>query len=163
MVAAKYQLKLDVDETIVLGEELVADPPVKHTIAGDNGTLDTSSGIPVTKVWSDTVQLTAGTVTLDLTALVRPNLANIDFTGLKVQLVKIKADTANTAVIIVKPAVSNGYFLLGDTDAQWTGAALDQLLQQTNDTLPDVAGGAKDITITSSDADAKFDIILAAG
>ena len=163
MVQAKYQTKLDMEETISLGEEQVTDPVVRHTIANDSGTLDSTTGVPVTKIWSDEAQLSGGTLTLDLTALARPRLADVDFTGLKVQIMKIVAHTANTAVIIVKPAASNGYFLFGDTDAQWTGGALDEVLQKTNDSLPDVGASAKDITITSSDADAKFHIELAAG
>ncbi len=163
MTVANYQLKLNIDETITLGEDLVSNPPVLHTISGDTGSLDGNSAVPVTTPFSDQVQLSGGTVTLDLAALVRANLANSNFTGLKVQVWKIKAATGNTAVIIVKPAASNGYHFLGDADGQATLAADDQLMGQFNDSLPDVGGSAKDLTITSSDADAIFEIILAAG
>ena len=163
MPSAKYDFKLDLAETISLGEEQVTDPPVLHTIANASGTLDANSGVPVTLPWSDEAQLSGGTLTLDLAALARLRLADINFTGLKVQLVKIVAHADNTAVIIVKPAASNGYFLFGDADGQWTGAA--GAITQTfgNESLPDVGASAKDITITSSDVDAKFHILLAAG
>ena len=71
--------------------------------------------------------------------------------------------SANTDPITVKPAAANGYNLFGDASGQVTLGPGDVLAVKYNDTLPDVAAGAKDITITSADAVAKYKIILGAG
>jgi len=119
--------------------------------------------VPATKAWSDQRSLSSGTDSLDLTALVHTNLNNVDFTGLKVQLLKLKAAAANTAAIVFADASSNGYSLFGDASGQITLPAKAQALFYFGDTLADVSSTVKALTITSTDLDATYDILIVAG
>ena len=161
-VSAAYALALKVAETLGLALDHATDVDAEHDFA-ISGTLNGTSTPPATKAFSDEGQLSGGTKTIDLTALVGALAASVDFTGLKVQLVKIRADSANTSTITVKDGATNGYNLFGDASGQITLGAKDAALLFFNDSLPDVAAGAKDIDITSSDVDAKYDIIIVAG
>lgn len=162
-VSAKYNLKLHVDEVLALGLDNVANPTAVHETTDESGTLNAGSTPPATKAWSDERQLAGGTDTFDLTALANGNLANVDFTGLKVQLVKIVADPTNTDDIVVADGASNGYHLFGDASGQITLGPGGAALLFFQDSLPDVSGTAKNVTVTSADADAIYDIILVAG
>ncbi len=162
-VSAKYNLLLEVNETLTLSEDQSTDPTLLHTIAGGSGTLNATSTVPATKPWSDDVQLSGGAVTLDLTALARPVLANVDFTGLKVQLFKAKADATNTSAVKIDVGATNGYNIFGAATSEVDLFPGDQCLFQFTDQLPDVGSGAKDIDLSSSDVDAKIIFELVAG
>lgn len=165
-VTVNFIQELKAEESISLGLDLVSNPTVTHQI-GDNGrtsgTLTASTVVPATKAWSDTRTLSAGADALDLTALVFGNLANVTFSGLKVQNIKIKAAATNTSPIVVKPAASNGYNLFGDADGQVTLGAGAEVQVYNPDTLADVGGSAKAVDVTSADVDAIYSIILVAG
>lgn len=161
-IEAKYDLKLSVEEVLALGVDLAGDPTATHQITGTSGTLTGSTTVPATTVWGDKRQLAAGTDTIDLTALVEGNLPNKDLTGLKLQLIKLKATSTNTAVLTVKPAATNGYEF-GATNDEITLHPGGAVLLFVPDLAPDVAAGAKDITVTSSDADAEYEILIVAG
>ena len=162
-VTAIYELKLDVGETMALGLDNVSDLQHKHQISGGSGKLDANSTVPATKAWSDNRQLAAGSDSIDLNALPFGNLPNVDLTGVKVQLVKIKADAANTAAIKFKVGAANGYNIFGSATGEKSLPKGAQSIEFWNDQLPDVGAAAKNIDITSSDADAKYDIELVAG
>lgn len=161
-VTANYDLKLDIFDTPAAGQDHAADQTFQHRILS-SGTLDADSSAPATKAFADQRTLSGGADAIDLAALTGPLSSTVDFTELKVQLVKIKAAAANTAAIVVKPAAANGYHLFGDADGQVTLAAGCEVLMRRNDDLPDVGPTAKDLAITSSDADAVWDIELVAG
>lgn len=164
-VSAEYLMHVRGIEDVTVSFDL--DPQTitpSHDIGGDV-ILALGSGTtpPVTKVWGKQLQLSGGTLTFDLKALASPLDANVDFDTLKVNLYKFKAADANTAVIIIKPAVSNGYHIFGDADGQHTIGAGDEIAGLLKESSPDVGAGAKDITVTSTDQDAIFDVVLCAG
>lgn len=162
-VRARFNLVLVAEETIELSEDLNEDPTVIHQISGGFGTFSATSATPVTKAWSDTRSLAAGTNSIDLTALVNAARNDIDFTVLKVQAVKIVAATNNTANVLFSPAGSNGYNLFGSSDGKISLAAGCQALFIFPEGLADVSATVKAITVTSSDVDAAYSILLVAG
>ncbi len=165
-VSAVYKFQVDATETLALSEDLAADVPMLFQINGAGvatPTLTATTSPPVTKAWGDDVTLSGGAVTLDLAALVRAVLPNVDFTGLKVQLIHIKAAAANTAALKFDVGASNGYGIFGSATSEISLDADDEAAFFFNDKLPDVAAGAKDIDVSSSDVDAKFKIVLVAG
>ena len=161
-VKVEYNLRAQAVETLALNIDS-PNPNVTHEISGDSGTLDANSTVPATKAWKDDRQLSSGTDTFDLTALSRGNLNDEDFTGLKVQIIKIKAKSTNTAVTTFKAGTTNGYNLFGNADGEITLDAGAVALFQMNDKLADVGASAKNIDISSTDVDAQYEILLVAG
>lgn len=163
-VTATYDFKLSVSDTIALGLDLVSDQTFTHAIDEDSGVLTGSTTPAVSKVWSDQVQLSGGALSLDLTNLSRGSvLSALDMTGLKVQLIKIKATSTNTDTVTVVDGATNGYNIFGSSSGSITLASGDVAMFFFDESLPDVASGAKTIDISSSDTDALVDIILVAG
>ncbi len=66
-------------------------------------------------------------------------------------------------VEIDKVGAANPYNLFGDANGEITLAPDARAVLYFAAGLPDVAGGAKEIDVSSSDVDAKYDIIMAAG
>lgn len=162
-VTAKYDLKLNVYETLGLSQDLASDPAFTHAITGLSGVIDSTTAVPATKVWSDTRTLSGGTETLDLTALARSPAATVDMTGLKVQLVLIKADAANTQVLTVAGAAATPYELFGDASGQASIPAGGAVLVYGKDGLADVSATVKSVTVSSAMAAAIYSIIIVAG
>ena len=70
-VTATFNFLFNSSEGLVGALATVADPTVKHDIGSAKATIDSGTAAsPVTKAWSDEVQLSGGTVTLDLENLV---------------------------------------------------------------------------------------------
>lgn len=162
-VSARYDLKLIAAETVDLALDQAANPTTDHKIDGVSGTLDANSTVPATKTWSDDVTLTAGAKTHDLGALDRTSLGEVNFTGLKVQLLKILAADTNTETVTFADGAANPYFLFGDVNGQITLDAGMACLFYYNDKLPNVSVTASEVDVSSSDADAKYKIIMVAG
>ncbi|KKK95666.1 hypothetical protein LCGC14_2670530, partial [marine sediment metagenome] len=72
-----------------------ADKEVTHSQFNTSDTLNAGSTPPATKVAAFVQALTAGTATIDLTALIGTNGATVDGSGLKVQVLKMKNLGAN--------------------------------------------------------------------
>ena len=163
--SAAYDLKLTVTETIDVGLDLASNKEHQHKITSPaaSGTLTSSTTVPVTKTFSDTFTLSSGSSTLDLTALVRDNLPNVDMTGLKVQLFKVACPSTNTAAVVVADGSSNGYEVYGDANGQVTVHQGGQDLRFVPDKLDDVAAADKTIDFTSADTDATVSVIICAG
>jgi hypothetical protein len=151
-------------ETLTGGQTGVATPPsqtIQLTTA--NSVLTSSSTPAVSKVWSGTVTLSAGAATLNLASLPRDNeLEPVDLTGLKVQAIHMKGG-ANSAIVEADVGASNGYNFLGDADSHVCIAASKELLVTYNETLPDVAAGARTIDFASADVDATVQVHIVAG
>lgn len=163
-VEASYNLYLRVVETLALAQDLAVNPSQTLTLGDVKGTLTSSTTVPATKAWSDTRGLGDGADSIDLTALARgSDLSNVDFTGLKVQLVIIAAAAANTAGIVFKDGAANPYLLFGDASGQVTLLPGTSCLLHWPDKLADVAAGAKEVDMTSTDLDAIYSMILVAG
>lgn len=110
-VSAKWESKLTVDETLELGLDNVADPEITHQLESDSGTLDASSDPKAIKAWSAQVALSGGAAALDLTALDGGSeLADRDFTGLKLQLIKLACPVGNSVgITFERKDASTGY------------------------------------------------------
>lgn len=116
-VKAKIAITLDVDETLALGLDNAADPTFTHTLGPNAATLTSSTTPAVTKTYSQTINLTDGAATIDLTALPGPNSTTVDFTGLKVQAIEFTCPTTNTEGITVDRGAANAYNLFGEDNA----------------------------------------------
>lgn len=161
---ATFEIKGVASETLDLSLDNVTDPDVQHANFGNGPlSLGASSTPVVTEVYSDQLALTAGTVTIDLTALPRGNLPNLDLTGLKVQAIKFFAASANTAAITIADGATNGYNVLGDASGQVTLGAGGEVGFFCSEFLDDVATADATIDVTSSDVDAIFDVLILAG
>lgn len=100
----------------------------------------TGSGPVATKAFHGTVPLVAGALTLDLTALVDPTIADpIDMTGLKLKFLQVIADSGNANAITIAPGASNGY-------TGWVGADGLSLNASDQEMLVRNAGIAVDST-----------------
>ena len=161
-VRLSYKFKNQISETLAFGTLGVSGE-------GTERTLDSGTDPPVTKQAGGEHTLAAGAETLDLTAILNQAGAAVDFTGLKVQSIFIKANAANTATIKFKTGATNGYNLFGSAGGEISLSSNtaktwgDECMLVFADTLPDVAAGAKTIDVSSSDVDAKYDITLVAG
>lgn len=167
-VSAVWDAKLSVLETVDLAMDLVAsDPSFTHSTGSVEATINASSTVPATKVWSDTGALVAGVATLDLTALTHGTLngtaTTVTFSGLKVQLVKIECPSTNTASLKVAMGAANGYNIFGATTGEMDIPQGGSLLFYGSDKLDDVSGTDKTIDLSSTHLTAAYNIILVAG
>lgn len=151
-VSVTYKAQCTVVET--LGAELApaaaeAARRVTHTLYDWGGTLNASSGTPATDVATFEVTLSSGTATIDLTALVHEG-RTIDGTGKKVQILKVKGDSANANPITLVPGASNGYEWDGVADSKIVVSADDFYMIYKKDRAPDIAAGAKTIDVSGT-------------
>lgn len=124
-------------------------------------TLTADSTVPVTKSFAAELALSTGAKILDLTALTDGVLATKDFTGLKVQVIKLINKTGNANDMTFAVGASNGYNLMG-SDWTITLTAGQHILLFGNDATPDVGSGAKTIDVTGTGSQA-FQILIVAG
>lgn len=166
-ITARYDLLLEVDETLALSQDLsAAETTFQHkTTETTRGTRTTSSPVPVTKTFSDKLNLVAGALTLDLTALTGPSGTTVDFTGLKVQNLKLACPAANTAGITVDRGAANPYNLFGEDNGSaeqveiLPGCSLEMAW---NDNAEDVDATHSDVQFAGTGTEA-IEIILVAG
>ncbi len=148
-VSCSPVMSLTATEVLETNVPAAQNPTVVHNgfnLAGI--TLNASTTPAITKPSFRTYQLTAGTVTIDLTALLGTNNLSQDCTGLKVQALIIH-NPAGNATMNVAPGASNGYALFGTSnDIEITAGGYVQAYLPEG--LPDVASGAKNITITGT-------------
>jgi hypothetical protein len=110
-IAASIKLNLTVTETLT-GDDLNAESTLLHNgydIAAD---LTASTAVTVTKCAYQTVNMTAGAATIDLTDLLL-NAVAVTLTGLEPRALRVTALTTNGASITVAKGASNGYDGLG--------------------------------------------------
>jgi hypothetical protein len=169
-VTAKFHFMLDVEETLALSLDVPTDPTFTHTLDNEastvsKGTLNASSTVPATKTYSDLVTLVANTATIDLTSLGGGAGSTVDFTGLKVQLVKICVPT-NSSEILVQKGAANAYNILGYDNASSETVELAPgacLALYHHDQLEDVDATHKDVKFTNASGAGFFYIQLVAG
>lgn len=166
-ITAFWDFFLRVEEADAVSEDAVTEQPLVHKWSGQNGVILSSTTIPGTKVWSDDRTLSGGTETLDLTALTRPNLPTVTMLGLKIQFVNILAAAANTQPVVIKAAASNAYSIVGTDPTDGSGFGVihpgGALLLFGNNTMEDVAAGAKDFIVKSDMTTAAYKILIVAG
>lgn len=114
-----------VDEVIPAGDGYAAGS-IKHALAQFSGLTTTKAfggtGSPTwTDAWSDTVDLSGGTATIDLTALARPApLEDVSFAGSKIVYAAFAGAAANANPIEVAPDATAGYNIFGTADDKIT-------------------------------------------
>lgn len=122
---------------------------VKH------GGFDVEQVITIgTKAASQTLTMSSGAVTLDLTALTGVNGAAINGTGLKVLAMLIVVPSDNTAAVLVEKGATNGYGLKGTDWSEEIPIGGMMLFYNPNKaSVPDIGSGAKTIDFTGTGAE----------
>lgn len=165
-VQFRYEAKFHADETLAAALDLVAtNPTIQHrvTYPGVAGTLDGSSTVAVDEVYSDTLNLSAGVRTIDLTALVSTLGITKDFTGKKVKALIIAASPSNTDGIKATDGSSNAYLIFATSTGETTVYPGCLVMHTFGSNLASIDATHKNILFTSSDVDAEFQIILVVG
>lgn len=167
-VTAHFDYRLDVDEVVETSLGISDDPTIVHDIdvstANDRGTLTSSTDTPVTKVASASQVLTGGDVTIDLTALTGPCSTSVDFTGLKVQLAKFCASTANASAVKIQKGASNAYNVLADDNTTADTLEIPPggcVAIYHNDGSEDVSATKKNVRFTGGTNETLFWILVA--
>lgn len=127
--------------------------------------LSNDKDMPCTSAYIDQRSLTAGADSLDLTALVRTNLDNLDWTGLKVRFVAVYGASTNTGVIVVFQSASGTPYYFADSSFAWHIVPGGWTLWHSPESTiqPDVSATVKDIDFGSADVDAAYTILMVAG
>lgn len=163
----EFDFKLKVTETIALGIDSLTDQTYYPQIATDNssGTKSPTTAVPCTQQWQDTFSLSAGAATVNLASLSNGNLTAKDFTGLKVQFIKIYNRSTNTAAVTVVDGAANGYNIWGDASGSITILVGMMVVfgAVATEGLDDIAAADRTIDFSSSDVDATVDIQIIAG
>jgi hypothetical protein len=146
-VEVTYNSILSVKETLGTGVSLVTTPTITHDGLSTGGTFNASGTIPCTKVSSGVATLSAGAGTINLAAMPGVNGGTVDFTGLKVQFVKLSNPSANN--IVVTPGAANGIDLFGAASSI-TIAPGQELLFKFNETGPDVAAADRTLDLAGT-------------
>jgi len=156
-------LKLKVTMTKDLGIDGATNPEIVQE-TGTNAKADFSptTTVPMSVVWTDT-RTFATTESLDLTALPQANFsANVDMTGLRVQVIKIIAASSNGANIQIDKSGVNGYFIWGasaDSVTLLPGCAIEMVC---NNNMPLIGATAKSIDVSGTGT-LTYDIQIVAG
>jgi len=127
---------------------------IKHKNDSMTRTLTPTSTPPAATHAANNVPLVAGAATIDLTALTDWGLNEADpnATGLKLQILAIKAKATNTAGITITPGASNAYNALGSAFSV-TLMAGQEIKFYGNDATPDVASDAKTLDLAGTGTD----------
>lgn len=145
------------------GLDMTDNPTVVDQMSDDSVNLTPSTTPPASVVWSDSRTLAGASESLDLRALDRGDLADVDLNGKKVQALKIKAAAANNAAgLLFKTGASNGYNILGHADGEVTLLPGSMVLLYVPDKLADVDATHKIIDVSGTAAD-QYDIQIVAG
>lgn len=104
-----------------------------------------------------------GSRTIDLSSLTDLAGSALDLTGLKVQLILISSNSANTAGIAFTDGATNGYNIWGDSSGSVTVQKGGVQYFYGADNLDDVGSSDKTIDVTSTDVDATYQIMIVAG
>lgn len=113
--------------------------------------------VPVSKFAYFEKALVAGAATLDLTDLEHEGGANVDGTGLKVQVFRVTAPSANAASITITPDVTDGYNVVDEMELL-PGETIDLRFA---DTRADIASGEKNIDLAGTGTDViRYSIVM---
>lgn len=162
-VTLTYAATCTVAETLSTSVDSIvsANRTLTHSAFNSTASLSGSTTPPVTKVAAFTKALGAGAGTIDLTSLTGVNGGSVDGTGLKVQVMKITAPTANANVISIIPAAANGYDFFG-SDFKITLQPGAEALFYGNDATPDIAAADLGLTLAGTGAQ-ELDFVIVMG
>lgn len=149
-VSVVYASNITITETFSIADTV--DNTILVNTYNQSGTLTAATDVPATKQATFALTLTAGSGSIDLTAL--PGLdANqtIDGTGLKVQLLLLLNPSSNANSITVASGASNGYGLDAAGTA-WTETLSPGQWRMVggNNVSPDVAAGDRILDVTGT-------------
>ena len=99
---------------ILGGDDVPAGSQIIHNQYDDNITLTASSTPNITGAAFETIAMSAGSTSIDLTSLLLNGTA-VSFSGKKLRTLKIKALPGNGANITIVKGASNGYTGLGSS------------------------------------------------
>ena len=160
----EYSFKaVGVDSDTVSITALSASPMLRYAFTGLAGVLGSGTTPAVTKVWGEDGALSAGAKTIDLTALARGAISNHTFSGLKIHFGLVAADSTNTQDLTIAEGATNGYALFGSSGGPVKLGAGGVMAIYNPEYLQDVGASDLSIDLSSSDVDAGYRIILAAG
>lgn len=134
---------------------------ITHDGLDTSDTLNAGTGVPVTKVVANTITMTAGAATIDMTALVGSNGGAVDMTGLKLQILKLKAKATNTGALVVSYGAADPYTGLGTAFS----IELQPGAEMTffgNEKSAEVASGVKDLDVAGTGAE-EVDMMMVCG
>ena len=148
-VTLTYASTATITETLDANTESASDENRKiiHSAFNESGILSAASTPPVTKAACFVQALTAGTATIDLTALTGTNGASVDGTTLKVQYFRMKNLGANPMSITF--GGSDPYNLAG-ADFKMTLEQNQNFEHFGNNATPDIAAGAKNLDLAGT-------------
>ena len=158
-VKATVTIQAYVKETVALGTTTATDPQIPYGITGTPYNYSADTTVDATKGWANTVTLTAGAATINLTTLTRTGLPTVDLTALKIRAIHFKALSTNSALITIVPGASNGYAALGLGLSLAPGG--EALIH--NPSSAAVTSSLKNIDLASADTDASLDVVIFAG
>lgn len=161
-ITPAINFKLSVPEILGTNSELATAAQGTHNIEMRES-LNGTTTPPATKAFSDEINLATGAATIDLADLEDIAGNALDFTGLKLQYLVFKAPNTNTSPVEVDVGATNGYNFAGDSASHVVIPAGGMVVLVARDNLPDVGAAAKDIDLSSADADAKLQVVLVAG
>ncbi len=161
-VSVSYVSNLTVAEALETNVADLSDKSIVHSGFNTALTASAASTPPATKVAAGVVNVTSGAGSIDLTSLpLGAQGAAVDFTGLRVQFLKLKAPATNANPITISKAVSNGYDGFGAAFSLTLYPGGEQLIR-TNDAGNDVGGANKALTLAGTAAQG-IDIEVVAG
>lgn len=151
-VAVAYEAKATVVETLdVTGTPGASDTKrrVTHDAWNSAKTLGAATSPPATLHAAFEKALAAGVATIDLTALVGTNGIAVDGTGLRVQVLRVRAKATNANPITIGKGASAGYTGLGAdySEALAPGA---EVLHYPNDAGSDIAPANKTLDLAGT-------------
>jgi hypothetical protein len=155
-VVTRYNFGLLTTETLTSGIVGASNPKVVFDAYEESGTLNASSTVPATKSCYMLGALTAGAQTINLAALTGAN-GTVDFTGLRVQLIRVKNLGANAMTFA--EGASNGIALACLPFIVPAGGIAQFYLA---DLAPDVASGDRTIDVSGTLAQT-FEFSIVAG
>lgn len=163
-VSVTYTAALTIRETLT--DNVPAAVETKRLVTHDqfNKTSTIDSGTSPAGTLSATFEqaLTAGTATIDLTALVGTNDIAVDGTGLRVQAIRLVCKTANTSPVSIGEGAANGYDGFGSSFL--LGLPADgNFLIETQGGGAVIGGANKTLDLASSDVDAIVEISILLG
>lgn len=168
-VSLTYNFIATAIETLAAGVPGSSSPKITYAGFNSSQTLNAGTTVPVTKIVTFEPTLSAGALTIDLTALTGANGASVTFSGLKLQFMLFNNGTTTNGVVAagsnssvnIAEGASNGYPLFGASN-DITIPAGGSFMIYFPDALADVSGTDKTIDLAGTGTDA-FECVLIAG
>ncbi len=114
-IAASVLLQMQVTETFV-EDFITTDNTIQESAPGTSTSLNASTSPAATKYAAYEVNLSTGTLTLDMTALTGRNGGTVTGNTLKLQMLMFRNKSTNANKMSVATGASNGYQLDNATD-----------------------------------------------